>query len=185
MHLSQLNTSTIINSLQTVSSAFLLSKANYSYQQFDVTYGHCRVQKRHVQFCWLCTPFLFQIHNLQAVAKESQVQVVIDAIHISRLFLKKDVYFLQIQGNCPETLSVFQSLRLSFKRPLGGTTSCCAQSDCRHKEVMFASIYKQHRQQSLKFICWYWSFATIVTRLAWNSNGRESVKQGFSWFHFS
>ena len=31
----------------------------------------------------------------------------------------------------------------------------------------------------------FWSFTTIVTRLVWTSNGRESVKQGFSWFHFS
>ena len=162
MHLSQLNTSTMINSLQTVSSAFLLSRANYSYQKFDVTYGHCRVQKSHVQFCWLGAPLLFQIHNLQAVAKESQVQVVIDAIHISRL-LKKDVYFLYIQGNCPETLSVFQSLRLSLKRPLGGTTSAVLSHIVGIRKLcLLVGSYRQHRQQSLKFICGYFGILLLL-----------------------
>ena len=161
MHLSQLNTSTIINSLQTVSSAFLFSKANYSYQQFDVTYGHCRVKKRHVQFCWLCTPFLFQIHNLQGVAKESQVQVVIDAIHISRLLKKGCLFPIDSRQLPRDSVGVPKPTTL-LQKAARRHHICCAQSDCRHKEVIFASIYEQYRQQSLKFICWYFGVLLLL-----------------------
>ena len=81
---------------------------------------------------------------------------MIDAIHIRIVAeaLEKKMYIIfprWVEGNCSETLSVFQGLgTLLQKKAARRHQICCAQSGSRHKEVMFAnSNYNSYRQQSL------------------------------------